>query len=264
NTFPPGDFFAAGYSQIIGGVVGASNAITSVIGTMNTSFIAQGNAFVAGLPNPTPDETSGGIWGRAIGGRGDNTSSGNFNGAIAEPGGVVAGQINCNSEVRMSYGGFQLGQDIARLNIGGNGATLHVGVTGGYAEANAQDQGGSGFTGNFQIPFAGLYAAYTNGHFFADILGRTDFYQMSLSAPDAALHDQRLDGLGYTLSGSAGYRFDVGNNWFVEPSGSLIFSKANIDTLSLPGGFGNVNNPFFLPPATLAMNQIDSRLGRIG
>jgi opacity protein-like surface antigen len=264
STFPPGDFFAAGYSQIIGGVVGASNAITSVIGTMNTSFIAQGNAFVAGLPNPTPDETSGGIWGRAIGGRVDNTSSGTFTGTINEFGVPVSGSINCNSDVRMNYGGFQLGQDIARLNIGGNGATLHVGVTGGYAEANAQDLGGSGFTGNFQIPFAGLYAAYTNGRFFADIMGRTDFYQMSLSAPDAALHDQRLNGLGYTLSGSAGYRFDVGNNWFVEPSGSLIFSKVNIDTLSLPGGFGNVQNPFFLPPATLAMNPVDSTLGRIG
>src|SRR5580700_10656851 len=56
-------------SQVIGGVVGASNAISSVIGTINTQFLAQGNAFVAGLPNPTPDETSGGIWGRAIGGQ---------------------------------------------------------------------------------------------------------------------------------------------------------------------------------------------------
>src|ERR1700688_3462080 len=72
NMFPASDPLTnasvAGYSQIIGGVVGASNAISSVIGTMNTSFIAQGNAFVAGLPNPKPDETSGGIWGRVIGG----------------------------------------------------------------------------------------------------------------------------------------------------------------------------------------------------
>jgi opacity protein-like surface antigen len=261
STFPAFNPFAQGYTQIIGSVVSASSAVSSVIGTMNTSFIAQGNAFVAGLPNPTPDETSGGIWGRAIGGRVENTSSGSFNGVI---GGLGTGQINCNSDIRMTYGGFQLGQDIARLNIGGNGATLHVGVTGGYAEANAQDLAGSGFTGNSQVPFAGVYAAYTSGRFFADILGRADFYQMSLSGPDAALSNQRLNGLGGTLSTSAGYRFDLGNNWFIEPSGSFIYSKVNLDTLSLPGGFGSNNNPFFLPPATLSMAPIESILGRIG
>ena len=111
----------------------------------------------------------------------DTTSTGTFNGTINSSGTGVAGvpnsltgQINCNSNIRLTYGGFQLGQDIARLNIGGSGGTLHVGVTAGYAESNAQDQGGSGFTGNFQVPFAGVYAAYTYGHFFADILGRAD------------------------------------------------------------------------------------------
>jgi opacity protein-like surface antigen len=278
NTFPnvaipspipgqPPTFPAAGFAQIIGGVVGASNAVSSVIGTMNTSFIAQGNAFVAGLPNPKPDETSGGVWGRVIGGRVDNGSSGTFTGTINNTpigGAPITGSINCGSDIRMNYGGFQLGQDIAKLNIGGNGATLHVGVTGGYAEANAQDLAGSGFTGNFQIPFVGLYAAYTNGRFFADAMVRGDFYQMSLSAADAALQNQRLNGLGGTFSTSAGYRFDLGNNWFFEPSGSLIYSKVNLDTLSLPGGYGNNNNPFFLAPATLSMAPNESILGRIG
>ncbi len=202
-----------------------------------------------------------------IGGRVDNGSSGTFTGTINNTpigGAPISGSINCQSDIRMNYGGFQLGQDIAKLNIGGGGATLHVGVTGGYAEANAQDRGGSGFTGNFQIPFVGIYAAYTNGRFFADAMVRGDFYQMSLSAADAALQNQRLNGLGGTFSTSAGYRFDLGNNWFFEPSGSFIYSKVNLDTLSLPGGYGNNNNPFFLPPATLAMSPNESILGRIG
>src|SRR5262249_40294578 len=136
---------ATAFTPIIGGVVGASSAISSVIGTMNTAFITQGNAFVAALPNPGPDETSGGNWGRMIGGRVDNKSTGTFSGNIdAGPfGGPLTGQISCNSNVRTNYAGFQLGQDIARLNIGGGGSTLHVGVTGGYAEANGQDLGGS-------------------------------------------------------------------------------------------------------------------------
>jgi opacity protein-like surface antigen len=267
STFP-NNIVAGGQSQIIGGIVGTTNSISSVISTINTSFLAQGNAFVAGLPNPTPDETSGGIWGRVIGGRVDEKATGIFNGSItASPANgtpASTGMVTCNSDVRLNYGGFQMGQDIARLNIGGNGATLHVGVTGGYAEANAQDKGGSNFTGNFQVPFAGVYAAYTNGRFFADVLGRADFYQMNLYSPDAALSNQRLDAVGGTISASAGYRFDLGNDWFFEPSASGIYSRVKIDALRTPEGFGNINNPLFLSPSTITFSDNVSILGRVG
>ena len=45
-------------------------------------------------------------------------------------------------------------------NLSGSGATLHLGVTGGFAQSNDQDLAGSGFNGSFQVPFAGLYAVY--------------------------------------------------------------------------------------------------------
>ena len=271
TTFPTTGIvggLAAGQSQIIGGVVGVANSVSTVIGTMNTAFLSQGNAFVAGLPNPTPDETSGGIWGRMIGGRVDERSSGTFTGTIgASPGfGTPAtnGSVTCASDVRVNYGGFQLGQDIARLNIGGSGGTVHVGVTGGYAEANAQDLAGSNFTGNFQVPFAGVYAAYTQGRFFADIIGRTDFYQMNLFAPNAALSNQRLDGIGHTVAASAGYRFDLGHDWFFEPSASGIYSRVKIDPLNLSEGFGNSNSNLFLSPGSVQFGDNVSVLGRLG
>ena len=262
------------FTQIIGGVVGATNAITSVIGTMNTAFQAQGDAFAVGLPNAQPDQTAGGAWGRMIGGRADNKASGNFSGSISPgttgfqsgfPGGPGAtGTINCQSNIRQDYAGFQLGQDLARLNISGSGATLHVGVTGGFAQSQDQDLAGSAFTGSFQVPFIGAYAVYTNGHFFADALLRSDFYQMSLSAPPAALGNQRLDALGLSETVSAGYRIDLGNSWFFEPSGSFIHSNTKVDTLSLPSGAGNTFNPLYLPPGTVQFNNIESWLGRVG
>jgi opacity protein-like surface antigen len=270
NTFPAGSTGSIGESQVVSGVLGTANSISSVIGTMNTSFLAQGNAFVAGLPNATPDETSGGIWGRVIGGRVSEQSTGTFTGSVGAstlgptPTSGATAQINCNSNVRLDYGGFQMGQDIARLNIGGNGATFHFGVTAGYAESNAQDTAGSNFTGNFQVPFAGLYAAYTNGRFFADLLGRVDYYQMSLFSPDSALSNQRLDATGGTVSGSVGYRFDLGHDWFFEPSASGIYSKVSIDTLNLPEGFGNSNNPFPFAPGTVQFSDNISILGRLG
>jgi opacity protein-like surface antigen len=268
SSLDPTNVVAGPQTQILGGALGAANAISSVIGTINTSFLAQGNAFVAGLPNATPDETSGGIWGRTIGGRVSEQATGTFSGTVGPSAfaGTTAtsGQVTCASNVRMDYGGFQMGQDIARLNIGGNGATFHFGVTGGYAEANAQDLAGSNFSGNFQVPFAGLYAAYTNGRFFADILGRVDFYQMNLFSPDASLSNQRLDAVGGTVAASTGYRFDLGNNWFFEPSASGIYSKVSIDTLNVPEGYGNSNNPFALPPATIQFGDNISILGRVG
>src|SRR5580658_10207830 len=52
------------FTQVIGGVVGATNSISSVIGTMNTAFQAQGDAFAVGLPNAQTDQIAGGTWGR--------------------------------------------------------------------------------------------------------------------------------------------------------------------------------------------------------
>jgi opacity protein-like surface antigen len=261
STFPApyGPFF----SQIIGGVAGASNTITSVIGTVNTAFVAQGNAFVAGLPNAQPDQVAGGTWVRMIGGRVDNQATGTFTGAVTLVPGVT-GSITCNSNIRQDYGGFQLGQDLARLNLSGDGATLHMGVTGGYAQSEGQDLGGSGFNGGFQVPFAGVYAAYSRGHFFADALLRGDFYQMNLNAASASLGNQRLNAYGLTESASAGYNIDIGNNWFIEPSVSGVHSSTKIDTLNLPRGWGNLFNPFKLPSGSIQFSNVESWLGRAG
>ena len=256
---PYGPFF----SQIIGGVAGASNAITSVIGTVNTAFQAQGDAFAVGLPDAKTDQIAGGMWVRTIGGRADNQATSTFTGSVANVPGV-AGSITCNSNIREDYFGFQFGQDLARLNLSGSGATLHLGLTEGYAQSGTQDLGGSNFTGSFQVPFAGAYATYTNGRFFADGLVRGDFYQMNLSAAATSLGNQRLNAVGLTELASAGYSIDLGNSWFLELSSSGIHSTTKIDTLNLPGGSGNLFNAFSLPVGTVQFANVESWLGRVG
>jgi opacity protein-like surface antigen len=256
---PYGPFF----SQIIGGVAGASNAITSVIGTVNTAFQAQGDAFAVGLPNAKTDQIAGGMWARTIGGRADNQATSTFTGSVANVPGV-AGTITCNSNIREDYFGFQVGQDLARLNLSGSGATLHLGLTEGYAQSGTQDLGGSNFTGSFQVPFAGGYATYTNNRFFADILVRGDFYQMNLGAAAASLGNQKLGAIGLTQLSSAGYSIDLGKSWFLELSGSGIHSTTKIDTLNLPGGWGSLFNPFTLPAGTVQFANVESWMGRVG
>jgi opacity protein-like surface antigen len=266
--------FYNSFTQVIGGVVGATTSITSVVGTMNTAFQAQGDAFAVGLPNAQTDQIAGGTWGRMIGGRVDDQASGIFSGSIspgtpglakgATGGPGATGTVNCNSGVRQDYAGFQLGQDLARLNLSGSGATLHVGVTGGYAESKDQDQAGSGFSGGFQVPFVGLYATYTSGNFFIDGLLRSDFYQMNLSAAAAALGNQKVDAFGLSETISAGYKIDLANNWFVTPSISGVHSTTRVDTLDLPGGYGNSFNSLYLPPGSVQFSNIESLLGRFG
>jgi len=38
------------------------------------------------------------------------------------------------------------------------------------------------------------------------------------------------------LTTSAGYRIGLANDWFIEPSGGLIWSHAEADPLFVPGG----------------------------
>ena len=68
-------------------------------------------------------------------------------------------------ETQVDFTGFQVGQDISILNGGGTGANWHIGVTAGYFEADAKDKTfGTTFSGNFQVPFAGVYTAFTKGN----------------------------------------------------------------------------------------------------
>ena len=63
------------------------------------------------------------------------------------------------------------------------------------------------------------------------------------------------------MTGNVGYNYNLGNQWFVEPSAGFIWSRTQVDTMNVPGtlvyGFGGV------PPWTLAVKDIDSTLGRL-
>ena len=67
----------------------------------------------------------------------------------------------------MDFGGFQLGADLGRFNLGGGGVSVVFGVTGGLLDANDSELIGLG-SYRFDVPFVGGYAAVTAGNFFAD------------------------------------------------------------------------------------------------
>jgi outer membrane autotransporter protein len=247
-----------GRNNLIPLLCGAASAAAEILSSSeasNSIFLTQSTAFVSAPPNPKPDSQGGGVWARGVGGEVQYNGSPTFSTSTAS---VSGGALGCPGGFRQDFGGFQVGQDIARLNV--MGWNLHVGQTAGYIGANGNSTGGSiaPFTTATQIPFVGAYAAATNGGFFADGLVRFNWFENALNSSALALNDQKLDAHGLSVSGSLGYHWNVPNStWFIEPSIAGIWSRTSIDPLNAIGFGSSVN-------ATVQFNTIDSFIGRAG
>ena len=255
-------------------------AFLATINTVNTAFLTQTTAFVSAPGGPKPDQQGGGAWSRVIAGTVDTEtrSTGtldlsNYTGTVK----TATGRQNCNTTATQDYWAYQVGHDISILNGAGSGANFHFGVTAGYLEANTKDTTraatytnptfpGATFTspaGNFkadtEVPFVGLYAAFTKGGFFLDGQARWDFFQNSLDDANNGLRGQELDAHGFSLTGNIGYNHPLGNGWFIEPSGGVVWSRVSVDPLSVPG-FPLAGGRF--AAGTVTIEDIESALGR--
>jgi outer membrane autotransporter protein len=262
-----------------------SSMLSATITTANTAFLLQSTAFIGSPANPAPDQQGGGIWVRGVGGQVDIKSNTNTTVSQAPVPAGATSTVTCSQQVNESFAGVQLGSDLARLNI--NGWNFHVGTTVGYLgtkdnlvggafaftdPATGLPAGGGSFTGTTQVPFIGAYAAATYGGFSVDALLRAEYYQTSLNAPGANLVGQNIDAHGYSFSSSMAYQWNVPNSkWFIEPSAGIIISRVTVDPFNFTTA-GTAGANLAPPPVTiddrlsgtLALNQIDSDIGRIG
>jgi hypothetical protein len=118
------------------------------------------------------------------------------------------------------------------------------------------------FRDDLQFPFVGIYGAATHGGFFVDGQVRWEFYQNQVSDSNNGLLGQHFDARGIGLTGNIGYNQDLGNDWFIEPSGGIIWSRTEVDAMNVPGTI--VAGSGFVPPWVLTVNDIQSTLGRLG
>ena len=249
----------------LGSTAGAiSSTISSVVGGVNTAFLGQqGSAFISAPGNPAPDQAGGGVWARALAGE-VTTKSGTSNTGAGS--GVISGNdlnTRCSNSVQQFYSGMQVGTDLSRLNI--NGWNVHVGATAGYLGSTASDDnaGSSGMRSAVEVPFLGGYVAATHGNFFADLMVRGDFYNLNLASPGLGLESQPMGARGLSVSASAGYKFSLPDNYFIEPSAGFVWSNTKVDPVhtTVPDGFYGYPTTI---GGTVATSDVASRIGRLG
>jgi opacity protein-like surface antigen len=233
---------------------GASAAIAGAIGSVNSVFLTQqGSAFVSAPANPAPDQPGGGVWARAVGGHANTSSTSTSVGVTTGAGVANTANTTCANSQHENFAGVQVGADIARLNW--NGWNVHLGTTAGYLGSKETDN--NGFSNKIQVPFFGAYVVATYGRFFADLMVREDFFNIALNNTGFTYFNQPVGAHGYSISGSAGYNFDLGQGWFVEPSGGFSYSKTSVDNFINPGTVAlNI-------PGIITTNDIESELGRL-
>jgi opacity protein-like surface antigen len=237
-----------------------SASLSAAIGNVNTAFLTQqGSAFVSAPANPTPEQPGGGVWARAVGGQVNISSTSSSTGVSTQPGpGVINTAVtNCANSQRENFAGVQVGADIAKLNW--NSWNIHLGTTAGYLGAKTSDN--AGFRNSFDIPFFGTYLVATKGRFFADVMVRQEFYNINLSNPGILVNNLPVNAQGYSIAASTGYNFDLGNNWFIEPSAGFIYSRTAVTNFTAPGAFP-------IPPGTgiagtIQTDDVTSQIGRL-
>jgi opacity protein-like surface antigen len=257
-------------AMAVAGVSASVGALVTSINSANTAFLGQSNAFIGSPANPQPDQEGGGVWARGVGGHLSTTTPSTTENISF--GGPTGSEISCNTRTHEDFAGVQIGTDFARLNV--DGWNLHVGSTIGYLGANTQDAtlpglnpGPPTFHDSLEIPFVGVYAAASYGGFLVDGQIRGNFFQNDVSDPNHGLSGQQFNASGISLTGNVAYNQNLGNQWFIEPSAGIIWSRTNVDPLNVPGTYvlasGAGPSGVLIPPWLLTVNDIESTLGRL-
>ncbi len=254
---------------------GSVNAVTSVVSTLsaiNSTVEAQGSSpFVVATPTQAPDQQGGGVWARGIGGsfRVSTPTNGVSFDSTPTVNGTQSSAVGCgSSSVRQRFTGVQSGADVANLNLGGSGGTLHFGLTSGYVQTSATT---SDFLTNigFQVPFFGGYASLTYGSFFADAQIRGNFFEGSITDAASNISGQKFNATGFTASANVGYHYNLPADWFIEPSIGVNWSRTFVDPMNFSSStiatttfMGTTSTSSALGLSNFSINDFDSILGR--
>lgn len=234
------------------------NAVTS-------GSLAQSTALVSVPPNAQPDQQVGGYWVRGVGGSIETNANTTTTGTGFFGGGSFGGAVDCRTTTKQDFIGTQVGMDIGRANFSGGG-NIHWGITAGYTEVKTDDAtpGQGTFSSESQVPFAGVYMALSSGNWTIDAQVRGDFVSSEITDANEGAFDQPLTARSLAFLWNASYRFDLKNNWFLEPSIGAVSSIAEVNRFDVIGGINTagVVTPSLSLPGSLLVDDIHSVTGR--
>ena len=122
------------------------------------------------------------------------------------------------------------------------------GVAFSYAQTEADDTNGLATTDmdSFSLAFYGT-KMYDNG-MFVDVIGRMATMDTEMTVQG---NKAEMDNVALSLSGELGWRFDVTDQFFIEPSAELTYTYTNADTFKMGRG-------------EYELESVDSLVGRAG
>lgn len=222
----------------VSGLAGISSGLASI----TNGFYQPASSLVSAKPNAMVDELQCGTWARGEGSKLTSTSTTSL---------AIGGQTfqTTTSESKANFTGFQGGLDCAILRAGGTAWNIHAGLTGGQIQGDVS-QPGFGF--DFEDPFIGAYAFFTNGEITLDLSARRDFYKLELSGAGLA-SKLPVDGQSYSVAAYLGYQAAIATNLYVTPAVALSYTRTSIDDFSANTGL-----------VTVSVGSDEALVGRVG
>jgi hypothetical protein len=218
SAWGPGAYNAANV------VTGAQNAFDSGMGIVEDHVYAGQFSTPGGggadLPVTTEASvtpaaigaTNIGVWAKVSGDHSDTDSSV----TIDPPGVTLDTSISENSY------SFIVGADIVPTST-----NFRVGAFGGYTGAQA-DFGGADAAADYTGGTVGVYGAYNNGSFYADVTGKADLLAVTYNYGGSSA-DATATNLG--VNANVGYRVQMGQ-MFIEPIGSAQVVNTQVSSIS--------------------------------
>ncbi|MBL8572751.1 MAG: autotransporter outer membrane beta-barrel domain-containing protein [Hyphomicrobiaceae bacterium] len=202
----------------------AASSVSSALTSISTGFTEAASAFISQPADPKVNQLSFGIWSRGKAGQYDISSR------------TSTLKSAANSRWESTLAGYQIGADGGIFDINGSGFNLHFGLTGGTVVVKGKDAKFAGMSKtDAEAPFFGFYTALTGHGYFADLQVQRNYYDMALLNPTAGFNNAQVGGAGYTVVGSLGKQFVIGESSFIEPSIGLNWSRIKVEDVGIAG-----------------------------
>jgi hypothetical protein len=169
-----------------------------------------------------------------------------------------AGEGTATVDFDMTHFFVQLGVDAFRAETAGGAIVGAVMVQYGNADGDA-DQDSVGPSTDFDITSygVGIGATWYSGSsdFYVDATGMVNWHDVDVA-------NQDTDAMSYAIGLEAGTHFAVGDTLSIAPMGQLVYSRADMDNLSLPSVLNgsdsvSIEDPESLEARAIVMLELD-------